>query len=170
MTLTLNGQQYHALPSNLTRHAPGTLTADFLSGPALGGTTVNISERFDVLDGLGGGDGYRCRFGPLAPPNETRWDVAEAGGGARGARHLRRHFGHVAFSPPQQAGTIALQLALNAFHYRKVVDFDFYDVPIVSSLARVGARRRRAAHVTGSGLGGGHSPSAGSVTGCRTPR
>ena len=163
VTLTLNGQQYHALPSNLTRHAPGTLTADFLSGPALGGTTVNISERFgDVLDGLGGGDDYRCRFGPLAPPNETRWDVAdaEAAGLVVRATYDATSGTVACVSPPQQAGTVALQLALNAFHYRKVVDFDFYDVPIVSSLSPASGPVGGGAqlHVTGSGLGGGHFP------------
>ena len=111
--------------------------------------TVNISERFgDVLDGLGGGDDYRCRFGPLAPPNETRWDVAdaEAAGLVVRATYDATSGTVACVSPPQQAGTVALQLALNAFHYRKVVDFDFYNVPIVSSLARVGpCRWRRAA-------------------------
>ena len=79
VTLTLNGQQYHALPSNLTRHAPGTLTAASSRARARRHHRQHLRALWRCARWVG-----RRRRLPLPlrgrwrVPNETRWDVAEA--------------------------------------------------------------------------------------------
>lgn len=165
VAVSLNGQQFHPLAQAYARWAPPL--ADELatlptSGPIGGGTVVEVTG-----PGLGGGDDYRCRFGPLPEGgNETRATVLadEVGGLIVRATYTGNDtLGTVACTSPPAgagAGVVQLQVAPNAQHFTPVIAFTYYADVTLSGVSPASGPTGggTALTVTGAGLGGGARP------------
>ena len=152
VALSLNGQQFHAAPSNYDRLASASATslsvASPTSGPILGGTFVTISlpggGGGGIGPSLGGGDDYRCRFAaPPADGNDTRTTMynAEYAGVVSHATYHPINGSVTCVSPPTpsalaaSAANFTLQLASNRLHFEKVTSWEYYDDAVISSLS-----------------------------------
>jgi hypothetical protein len=148
VAISLNGQQFHAAPSDYDRIASAAATqlaeASPTSGPISGGTFVTISLPDGSALSLAGGDDYRCRFASLpARGNDTRTTMyaAEAGGVVTFARYHPSNGSVTCASPPTPsalaagAANFTLQLAMNRLHFEPVTPWEYYDDARISSVS-----------------------------------